>query len=142
MQIQVNHDSNIDGREEVIAYVSAEIESGLARFADQLTRIEVHLADESAGRTTGSDKRCLIEARPAKRSPVVASSHAPTVDEALGAAISKLSTLLDREFGRREHRKGAASIRNGRSDVETGETGEAEDSPGRHDTDASDPSMP
>lgn len=111
MQIQVNTDSNVTGREELADRIAAMIEVRLARFADHLTRVEVHLADESAGRTTAADKRCTIEARPAGRQPVAVTSHAPSLDEACTAAVGKLVTVLAREFGRRDHHKGSASIR-------------------------------
>lgn len=113
MQIQVNTDSNVTGREELADRIAAMIEARLTRFADHLTRVEVHLADESAGRTTAADKRCMIEARPAGRQPVAVTSHAPTLDEACTAAVGKLATVLAREFGRRDHHKGSASIRTG-----------------------------
>jgi ribosome-associated translation inhibitor RaiA len=111
MQIQVNTDSNIDGTAELDAHVKSAIESRLDRFRDDVTRVEVHLADESAGRSTTADKRCMLEARLAWRSPVTVTCHSATVEEALTAAIGKLVTVLGRESGRRGNRKGAASIR-------------------------------
>ncbi len=111
MQIQVNTDGNVDGRVELETHVTSAIESRLARFSDDVTRVEVHLADESAGRSTAADKRCMIEARLAWRSPVAVTCHSGTVDEALSAAIDKLVTVLGRESDRRGHRKGTSSIR-------------------------------
>lgn len=125
MQIHVNTDSNVTGREELADHISTTIEARLARFRDYLTRVEVHLADESAGRTTGADKRCMIEARPAGREPIAVTTHASTVDDALTAAINKLTTVLARETDRRDHHKGSASIR----------TGGDEDSPALRSTD-------
>lgn len=125
MQIQVNTDSNVSGREEQADHIVATVEARLVRFDDYLTRVEVHLADESAGRTTGADHRCMIEARPAGRQPVAVTSHAPTVDESVASAISKLTTVLERELDRRDHHKGSASIR----------TGGGEDSPPAASTD-------
>ena len=49
MQIQVNTDNNIEGRDELARRVEAGIEAALSRFSDQITRVEVHLGDESAG---------------------------------------------------------------------------------------------
>lgn len=113
MQIYVNTDSNVSGTEELAEQVTTTVGARLARFSDYLTRVEVHLADESAGRTTDADKRCKIEARPAGRQPIAVTSRASTVDEAVGAAIDKLTTVLAREIGRRDDHKGAASIRTG-----------------------------
>ena len=50
MHIQVNTDDNIDGDDALIAQVEAEIRDGLSRFADQITRVEVHLSDENAAK--------------------------------------------------------------------------------------------
>ncbi|MGB9377759.1 MAG: HPF/RaiA family ribosome-associated protein [Mycobacteriales bacterium] len=111
MKIQLNTDANVDGRTELAAHVSTLIEDRLSRFASQLTRVEVHLGDESAGRTTESDKRCIIEARPERRAPLVVTNHAATINDAFSGALDKLATVLDRDFGRQEHRRGTASIR-------------------------------
>lgn len=116
MQIQVNTDSNVVGREELEARVATTVESGLARFGDRLTRVEVHLGDESAGRRTEGDKRCMIEARPAGRAPVAVTAHAASLEEALGVAVGKLVTVLGRERSRRDHHKGGPTIRTGGDD--------------------------
>lgn len=101
MQIHLHTDSNIDGSEPLAEHVTARIESRLDRFRSHLTRIEVHLNDESSGRSSGADIRCMLEARPAGTDPVAVTSHADTVDGALSAAIGKLISLLETEFGRR-----------------------------------------
>ncbi|MGI8414968.1 MAG: HPF/RaiA family ribosome-associated protein, partial [Nakamurella sp.] len=113
MQIHVNTDSNVSGREELADRIEGTVEARLARFGNYLTRVEVHLADESAGRQTGADHKCTIEARPAGRQPVAVTSHAPTVDESVASTLSKLVTVLAREHDRRDHHKGSASIRTG-----------------------------
>lgn len=51
-------------------------------------RIEVHLADESAGRATEDDIRCLLTADLEGQSPVAASHHADSVDQAVTRARS------------------------------------------------------
>ncbi len=113
MQILVNTDSNVSGREDLADRVAATVEARLERFADHITRVEVHLADESAGRTTGADHRCTIEARPAGRQPIAVTTHAATVDESVASAVGKLVTVLGREHDRHDHHKGSASIRTG-----------------------------
>ena len=111
MQVQVNTDNNVDGREELARRVGAGIEAALSRFSDQITRVEAHLGDESAGRSSGGDKRCVLEARVEGRVPVAVTSHADTLDEAFRGAAEKLKRLLESEFGRQDDRKGGASIR-------------------------------
>lgn len=51
MQIQVNTDDNVEGRKELTGRIEAEAGATLARFSDQVTRVEVHLGDENAARS-------------------------------------------------------------------------------------------
>ncbi|MBA4141727.1 MAG: HPF/RaiA family ribosome-associated protein [Nitrosospira sp.] len=98
--IQVNTDDNIEGGEELTLHVQAEIEASLARFGDQITRVEVHLSDENSHKGGANDKRCAMEARPAGRPPVAVTHSAATVDLAVNGASEKLERLLERAFGR------------------------------------------
>jgi ribosome-associated translation inhibitor RaiA len=110
MQIQVNTDSNIEAHEGMVSRVQDETAAALARFSDRLTRVEVHLGDESARRSTGPDKRCVLEARLAGQEPVSVTDHAETVEDALGGALDKMVRLLEHWSGR-EQRSGRDSIR-------------------------------
>jgi hypothetical protein len=80
MQIQVNTDDNLTGREALVARVQQEVQDSLARFNEYLTRIEIHLGDENAGKAGNADKRCMIEARPAGKPPVSVTHHAANLD--------------------------------------------------------------
>lgn len=111
MQIEVTTDRNVDGSDELIRQIEAEVEAALSRFSDQLTRVEVHLGDENAAKFGTADKRCMLEARPAGQQPVAVTNLAATLDEARRGALQKLENLLESKFGRRDHRKGGATIR-------------------------------
>jgi hypothetical protein len=111
MQIQVNTDNNVEGRDALVEHVTTQIEGALSRFSEHLTRVEVHLGDESSGRSTGGDQRCTIEARPAGQAPVAVTHHASAQDLACRGAADKLAHLLESRFGRQNHRKGGDSIR-------------------------------
>ncbi len=111
MKVQINTDHNVDGNEGFTERTEADVADALARFEDRLTRVEVHLADESAGRPTGDDVRCRIEARPAGMDPVVVTHHAPTPDEAVHGATDKLRSLLTSTFERREGKETRETIR-------------------------------
>lgn len=113
MQIQVNSDKNVDGREGLVRQVEADVDAALSRFSDHLTRVEVHLGDESAGRSSGVDLRCTMEARPAGQQPVAVTHHADTLEEAYRGAAQKLQKLLARKFGRLDSRKGGDTTRRG-----------------------------
>lgn len=111
MQIELTTDKNVESSERLTEKVEGHVESALDRFRDRLTRVEVHLGDESAGRPTGADIRCTVEARPARLKPVAVTHHAADADDACRGALKKLATLLDSHFGRHDRHKGGATIR-------------------------------
>ena len=111
MQIQFNTDNNVHAGEELIGRLDAELQSTLARFSDHITRVEVHLGDESGRGSDGNDKRCVLEARPAGQQPVAVTHHAASVAEACSGAAKKLENLLESKYGRSGNRKGTESIR-------------------------------
>ena len=111
MQIQVNTDANIEGRDELARQIEAEINTALSQFSDQITRVEVHLSDENAGKSGSADKRCLMEARPAGRQPIAVSHEGATLEEAYSGAAKKLRSSLESTLGRASDHKGGASIR-------------------------------
>nr|WP_211247216.1 hypothetical protein [Cryptosporangium arvum] len=91
--------------------IEAEVASVLARFSERLTRVEIHVSDENAAKSGGTDKRCLLEARPAGQPSVTVTHDAASVDEACTGALHKLATLLESKYGRWDNRKGGQSIR-------------------------------
>lgn len=111
MKIEINTDTNVVGGAELAEWTEAQLAGALGRFEDRLTRIEVHLGNESAGRKTGEDFRCLLEARPAGREPMVVTHHAATLPEALHGATDKLEALLTSTFERLEGHASRETIR-------------------------------
>ncbi|MDO8876299.1 MAG: HPF/RaiA family ribosome-associated protein [Pseudolabrys sp.] len=111
MQIQVNTDANIKGRDNLVRQIEAEINTALSQFSDQITRVEVHLSDENAVKSGLADKRCLMEARPAGRQPIAVSHEGATLEEAYSGAAMKLRSSLESTLGRASDHKGGASIR-------------------------------
>jgi ribosome-associated translation inhibitor RaiA len=115
MQIQVNTDGNIEGRDALTAQVEADIRDGLSRFADQITRVEVHLSDENAGKGGNDDIRCLLEVRLTGQQPVAVTHQGGTLQVATAGAVQKMQRKLQSTFGRQNNAKGGHSIR----DLET-----------------------
>jgi ribosome-associated translation inhibitor RaiA len=115
MQIQVNTDDNVEGREELARRVEAEVSHALSHFSDHITRVEVHLSDEDSDKPGSNDKRCLMEARLAGRQPVAVSNHAGSLDEAFSGAAGKLKRSLESTLGRLKDHKGRDSIRGNES---------------------------
>ncbi len=100
MDIRLNTDKNIEGKEALAAQVEAAVERTLQRFDDQITRVEVHLSDENAGKSGRDDKRCLMEARLEGRQPVAVTHQAGSLSEAVDGAANKLKSLLTTALGR------------------------------------------
>jgi len=111
VKIQVNTDKNIDGNADLTAQIEADLANALARYEARLTRVEVHLRNESAGRTTGDDFRCMIEARPAGMDPIAVTHHAATLTEARNGATDKLEARLTSTFERNEGNESRETIR-------------------------------
>lgn len=111
MQIQVNTDNHIAGGMELNRQVEAVVEGSLGRFGDQVTRVEVHLTDESsAAKSRDDDKRCVMEVRLAGLQPIAVSHQGPTLDQALEGAADKLQRTLVRTLGRMDDRRGRSSF--------------------------------
>jgi len=109
MQIQINTDHNIEGREALAAHVSSVVEGALDRFSDQVTRVEVHLTDEVGHKSGKDDKRCVMEARIQGRQPIAVTHHAGSVHQAVDGAAVKLTRLLESTIGRLRDQKSRAS---------------------------------
>lgn len=111
MQIQLNTDNHVQGQDSLAEWAERELKNKLARYRDQITRIEVHLSDENGGRVGEQDKRCKLEARLAGHQPVAVSHDAGKVAEALNGAAEKLLRLLETTLGRKRDARGRESIR-------------------------------
>lgn len=98
MIVQINTDKNIEGYSRMNEFYAGEITRELARFDEKVTRIEVHLSDENSDKFGKDDKRCLIEARVEKQSPIAVTSHGDTIEKAFTESIGKIKRLLDANF--------------------------------------------
>ena len=100
MQVQFNSDSSVMGTENVAERIEEAVRAKLARFADRLTRLEVHVRDENGPKHGADDKACTIEARPAGGQPIAVTEHAATVDDAASKAARTLAQRLGAHFGK------------------------------------------
>jgi ribosome-associated translation inhibitor RaiA len=106
MQIQINTDRNIEGRESLADQVRGVVESTLSRFSDHITRVEVHLSDENSDKKGGDDEmRCVMEARLKHRQPIAATHQAASLDQAVEGAADKLIRLIESTLGRLRDQK-------------------------------------
>jgi hypothetical protein len=104
MQIQVNTDNNLTGREDTVRLVNASVEGAVGRFSDRITRVEAHLSDTNSHKSKGDDIRCVLEARLAGLQPIAVSHQAPTLELAVTEAADKLQRLIESKLGRIEDR--------------------------------------
>ena len=100
MHVEVHTDNTITGSDALTSRVTDEVTQSLEHHSGRVQRIEVHLADESAGRATEDDIRCLLTADLEGQSPVVASHHADSVDQAVTGATHKLARAIEHRLGR------------------------------------------
>ncbi len=105
MLIQVHTDNNVASGDVLTKLVENGMEMALGSQAMRITRADVHFGDESAGRATGSDLRCMIEVRPAGHEPVAVTEHAPTLDAAFAGAVDKVQRVVDTLFAKRDARE-------------------------------------
>jgi len=109
MQIQINTDHNIDGREGLVTHVTGVVEHAMGRLRDHVTRVEVHLSDENSHKSGQNDKRCVMEARLEGRQPLVVTHHATNLHQAIDGAAEKLTRLVDGTIKRFQDQKSRAS---------------------------------
>jgi ribosomal subunit interface protein len=96
MTIQVNTDNHIDGKENFTSYIKDLFSEKLKRFDSHLTRIEVHLSDENAGRGGSDDKKCNVEARIESHEPIFASATSNEMHIAINDALHKIKSGIER----------------------------------------------
>lgn len=100
MQIQINTDKNVEGREAFSDQVKAMLEHALKRFSEHVTRVEVHISDENSDKSGINDKRCLMEARLEGRQPITVTHQAEDADLAAAGAAKKLKRMIESTLGR------------------------------------------
>lgn len=112
MLIQVNTGNGLEHTEALERWATEQLTETLARFQQDITRVEVQLSDENSGKAGAADKRCMMEARLAHHQPVAVNHHGDTQDEAFRGASRKLLHALDHMLGKlRDHHRDRESIR-------------------------------
>lgn len=100
MQININTDKTIERHQGLDDHVNAVVGAAVQRFADHITRVEVHLSDENSQKSADGGNRCLLEARVTGYQPIAVSDHAPTLHQAISGAADKLKRAIDSALGR------------------------------------------
>ncbi len=100
MQIQINTGESVNGREALYRHTEDVVKDALGRFADHVTRIEVHMSDVNGQKAGDNDKRVLMEARIAGRQPIAVTDQAGSLHQAIDGATQKLKRSLDGTFAK------------------------------------------
>ena len=100
MHIEVNTDHNIEANEGLTKHVEEVVQKAMSHFAGQVTRVEVHLKDENAGKSGAADKRCVMEARIANHQPLAATHDADNLHVAIDGAASKIKKAVESSLGK------------------------------------------
>ena len=106
MQILINSDHHIKGGESANETVESIVHAAVDRFADRITRIEVHLSDTNGPKHGDRSKRCVMEARVGGLRPLATSHEAPNLLAAVEGAADKLKRALEHAVGRRDNLPG------------------------------------
>jgi hypothetical protein len=107
MHVQVNTSNGIENKDTLDRWAADYLNEALARFSQDITRVEVQIRDTNAAKKGADDVRCMLEARISGRDPVAATHHAASQDEAFRGATQRLLHLLDHTLGkldRHQHR--------------------------------------
>ena len=108
MQVQVQTDKHIRTETD---WIEDELLDDLARFADQLVRVDVHLSDQNGDKPGNDDIRCGLDARIAGVKSLVVTHSAGNVHDAFHGAVHKLTKSLETTTGKLSARRGRDSIR-------------------------------
>ena len=101
MQVQVETDNHIEGREKLIEHVEGVILDAVDRHQDQVTHVEAHLGDTNSGDKSGAaDMRCMFEARLSGRKNIVVEHRAENLHLAIEGAADKLTKALESALGK------------------------------------------
>lgn len=100
MQIQINADNHLESSAARDDWARSVVDAAMGHFADVVTRVEVHLSDENAGKGGAAVVRCKIEARINGRPPIAVTHDAASLDPAVNGAADKLVRATEHALGR------------------------------------------
>jgi ribosome-associated translation inhibitor RaiA len=106
MQVQVETDNHVEGREKLIEHVEGVIRDAVDRNDEHVTHVEAHLGDVNSGDRSGpADMRCMFEARLSGRKNIVVEHRAENLHLAIEGAADKLTRALHSALGKQLDRQ-------------------------------------
>ncbi|MDQ8198425.1 HPF/RaiA family ribosome-associated protein [Pelagicoccus enzymogenes] len=106
MQILINTDRSLEGREALFAYIRKVVAHSLSHQSEHITRVEVHLADENGAHDGSKEMRCTMEARLEHHQPLAISHEAANIHQVVNGATEKLAQLVKRTLRKLREEKG------------------------------------
>ena len=105
MQVLVRTDHNLSSGD-LQKYVESAVSAAVGRFAEQVTRVEAHLAaNNSRSKSGANDMQCMLEARVSGLKPVAVTHQAESVQLAVDGAADKLLKALESTLGKLDDRR-------------------------------------
>jgi len=101
MQIQVNTDHNVKGGDLLRKHVENQLNDSLNSFKDEVTRAEVHIADENSHKGGDDDLRCTIEVRLRGLQPIAVRHNAENIDLAIAGAVDRVTRSVRKTIEKR-----------------------------------------
>jgi fatty acid/phospholipid biosynthesis enzyme len=107
MQVLLNTDTHVDGRQGMAEFLETEVKEALNRFGDHVTRVEAHVGDDvSHAKAHPNDIHCTLEARLVGLEPVIVKDHAASAHQAIQGAIGKLKRAVGTAVEKHTPRRG------------------------------------
>jgi ribosomal subunit interface protein len=100
MQISVNTDKTIERTAGLEDHVKEVVKAALHRFGEHIGRVDVHLSEGNAKKSSDGDIRCMIEARVNGYQPIAVTEHDATLHQSINGAADKLQRAIDSALGR------------------------------------------
>ena len=100
MQISVNTDKTIERTAGLDDHVKEVVKTALHRFGEHIGRVDVHLSEGNAQKSSDGDIRCMIEARVNGYHPIAVTEHDATLHQSINGAADKLQRAIDSALGR------------------------------------------
>jgi ribosome-associated translation inhibitor RaiA len=106
MQVLLNTDPHIDGRQAMHDYLESIVKEALDHYGERITRVEAHVTDANSVTKAGVDDiHCTLEARPIGHQPVIVKDRAGTAHQAIHGALRKLERALAGVFEKQDLRR-------------------------------------
>lgn len=120
MQVLLNTDTHVEGRQGMAQFLESEVKEALHRFGEHVTRVEAHVGDAvSHAKAHPDDIHCTLEARLIGLEPVIVKDHAASAHQAIQGALGKLKRAVGTAVEKHAPRRGP-----GLADIATAKSGD------------------